>query len=235
MKKILVLQHVDYEILGTLYPMLKEKGFNVDCINFGKNPEAQPKLNGASALILLGGPMNVNQTKQYPFLAYETELIKEAIALDIPVLGICLGSQLIAKALGGKVQKHTQHEIGWYKMEISENGKKDPLLKHIDHEYIFEWHGDTFSLPSACTLLASTQTCSHQAIRYGDKVYGFQFHLEVDVPTIQRWMNIPRYQEDLLSLWGKNGLEKVETETEKNIHRSMELSKLVFEAFLHLI
>lgn len=235
MKKILVLQHVDYEILGTLYPLLKEKGFQVDCINFGKNPSARTDLKQYAALILLGGPMNVNQTKKYPFLAYEVELIQEALALDIPVLGICLGAQLIAKALGGKVEKHAHHEIGWYKMSISEDGKSDPLLKHIQDEYIFEWHGDTFSLPKSCTLLASTKTCSNQALKYGEKVYGFQFHLEVDIPTIKRWMNIPQYQKDLLSLWGKSGLEKVSEETEKYIDRSMKLSRTVFEQFLSLV
>src|SRR5262245_9091861 len=186
MRKILVCQHVPYEILGTLNPLFKKSGFRIRYVNFGRHPHDQPDLEGYDGLVILGGPMNVDQVEQHPHLDHEMKLIRDAIDKDIPVLGICLGSQLIAKALGAKVGKNHVKEIGWQDIYVTEEGKADPLMVHFQApEKLFQWHEDAFELPPGSVHLASSSTCTYQAFRYGTKVYGFQFHLEVDEPMIE--------------------------------------------------
>ncbi|MFQ5903231.1 MAG: gamma-glutamyl-gamma-aminobutyrate hydrolase family protein, partial [Candidatus Binatia bacterium] len=131
MRKLLVCQHVAFEILGTLDPLFKSCGFRIRYVNFGRHPDAQPSLEGYHGLVVLGGPMNANQVDQYPHLATEMNLIEQAIGKGIPVLGVCLGAQLIAKALGAKVTENQEKEIGWYDVSPTEEGKSDPLLAHF--------------------------------------------------------------------------------------------------------
>ncbi len=126
--KILVFQHVPYEPLGTLDPLLKECGFRIRYVNFGRNPDHRPTLDKYAALIVLGGPMNADQIDTYPNLAMEVESTREAIARDMSVLGICLGAQLLAKALGGEVKRNPLREIGWYDVDLTEAGETDPVL-----------------------------------------------------------------------------------------------------------
>lgn len=198
MKKILVCQHVAHELLGTLNPLLKSHGFRIKYINFGRDPKAQPSLEGTDGLILLGGPMNVDDVDRYPHLAHEVILIQQAVAKELPVFGICLGAQLIAKALGGTVTKNRVKEIGWYDLDLTTEGKKDPLFLHFNpREKIFQWHGDTFSIPPGAVHLASSPDCATQAFRYHSNVYGFQFHLEVDEPMIHRWLNVAENKKEV--------------------------------------
>ncbi|MDX1386924.1 MAG: type 1 glutamine amidotransferase, partial [bacterium] len=204
-------------------------------VNFGREPEAQPGLDGYQALILLGGPMNLDQESQYPHLSYETRLVEEAIQRDMPVLGICLGAQIVAKALGAEVGKNPEKEIGWYPIEITAEGQKDPVLKHFQsQEWIFQWHGDTFKIPQGTSHLATSPTCPNQAFRYGDKVYGFQFHMEADEALIERWLKVPRHLEELEALKGKVDPEEIRTLTPKHVERLKELSELTFSEFLRI-
>src|SRR5204863_9872367 len=114
MKKLLVLQHVAHELLGTLNPLLKRSGFRIRYVNFARHPDAQPSLDGYNWLVVLGGPMSVNDADRLPHLTTEMRLIEEALRRNIPVLGICLGAQLIAKTLGADVYPNKEKEIGWY-------------------------------------------------------------------------------------------------------------------------
>ena len=114
MKKLLVFQHVPHEILGTLNPLLKSAGFRIRYVNFGRHPDAQPTLDGYHGLVVLGGPMSVNDSDRLPHLTTEMKLIEEAMKRNLPVLGICLGAQLIAKTLGARVYSNKEKEIGWY-------------------------------------------------------------------------------------------------------------------------
>ena len=116
--KVLVFQHVPYEPLGTLDPLLKEAGFRIRYVNFGRMPQQEPALERYEALIVLGGPMNADQIDTYPNLLTEVEIIREAVDRNMSVLGICLGAQLLAKALGGQVARNATREIGWYDVEI---------------------------------------------------------------------------------------------------------------------
>ncbi len=236
MAKVLVLQHVAYEILGTLDPMIRKRGHRVRYVNFSREPDAEVELDKYAGLIILGGPMNVDMVEDYPHLATEVEIIQEAMAQKMPVLGICLGAQLIAKTLGAKVRKNPEKEIGWYDITLTEEGIKDPILKHIGQtKPIFEFHSDTYELPENCIHLASSPTCANQAFRYGNNVYGFQFHLEVDAALVERWLSAPVYQAEIAQTNGKIDPAVIRIETEKNIDQLYELSKNIFGSFLDLL
>lgn len=235
MPRLLVFQHVPHEILGTLNPLLKRAGFRIRYVNFGRHPDAQPALDGYQGLVVLGGPMSVNDTAEHPHLATEMRLIEEALDRDMPVLGICLGAQLIAKTLGASVYKNREKEIGWYDVATTATGSSDPLLTHFEtREKIFQWHGDTFDLPRGALHLASSPLCEQQAFRYGEKVYALQFHLEVDHAMIERWLNVPSNSDEIAELGGKIEAETIRRETPEYIQRLKTLSDRTFGGFIKL-
>lgn len=235
MSKILVFQHVPHEILGTLDPLLKGAGFRIKYVNFGRNSDAQPSLNGYRGLVVLGGPMNVDDVDRYTHIGIEIDLIQQAIDKNIPVLGICLGAQLIAKSLGAEVRKNGVKEIGWYEVAPTSEGRVDPLLSNFrDTEKIFQWHGDTFDIPVGSVHLASSPDCINQAFRYGNNVYGLQFHLEVDQAMIERWLRVPNNRREIENTKGEIDPQRIRLETVKYIDRLKHLSNLVFgEYFQH--
>jgi len=236
MKKLLVLQHVAHELLGTLNPLLKRAGFRIRYVNFARHPDAQPSLDGYDGLIVLGGPMSVNDTKRLSHLMTELKLIEDAMRREIPVLGICLGAQLIAKTLGADVYPNTVKEIGWYDVFPTDAASSDPLLMELEKtEKLFQWHGETFDIPKSARHLAFSSLCANQAFRYGDKVYGFQFHLEVDEPMIHRWLGVAENQKEISSLrGGANYIECIYNETPEYMARLAELSERVFGEFINL-
>ncbi len=190
--KILVFQHVPYEPLGTLDPLLKRAGFRIRYVNFGRDPGARPDLTRYAALIVLGGPMNADQTDDYPNLSIEVELIRQAVARGMSVLGICLGAQLLAKALGGTVARNPVREVGWYDVRLTEQGRNDGVLSAFAPvQRVFQWHEDGIHLPPGAVHLAASDASEVQAFRYGEHAYGFQFHLEVDRSLIERWLTLP--------------------------------------------
>ena len=235
MKGLLVLQHVPHELLGTLNPMLKRAGFRIRYVNFARYPEAQPSLDGYAGLIILGGPMSVNDAHRLTHLTTELKLIEEALRREIPVLGICLGAQLIAKTLGADVYPSREKEIGWYDVSPTDEAVGDPLLAELQTtEKIFQWHGETFDIPRTTRHLAFSPLCANQAFRYGNKVYGFQFHMEVDEPMIQRWLNVAENQQEISRLGGADHLERIQYETTEYMARLTELSTRVFGEFINL-
>lgn len=235
MKKLLVCQHVPFEILGTLNPMLREAGFRMRYVNFGRHPDARPELDGYSGLVILGGPMSAYEV-EHGHLATEVDLIQTALDRDLPVLGICLGAQLIAKALGAKVKPNPVPEIGWYGVSVTEEGRRDPLFSRFRKtETLFQWHADTFHMPRKTVLLATSPDCRNQAFRFGDRVYGFQFHLEVDEPLIERWLNIPLHKAELRNLRPRITAERIRQETPVNIRRLRYLSEKAFGGFIRLL
>jgi len=235
MRRLLVFQHVSFEILGTLHPLLKARGFRLRYANFGRHPHAHPDVTHYNGLVVLGGPMNVDNLERYPHLAVEVELIRQAIEQGIPVLGICLGAQLIAKALGASVSANGAKEIGWYEITPTAEAKDDPLFRDFKRaEKIFQWHSDAFELPPGAVLLATSQTCHRQAFRYGTNVYGFQFHLEVDERLIERWLTVPEHCAELGDGSGRFDPTTIRHETTVNIHRSQSLSEQVFGRFIDL-
>jgi len=235
MKRLLVLQHVPHEILGTLNPLLKRAGFRIRYVNFGRHPDAQPKLDGYHGLVVLGGPMSVNESDRLPHLVTEMKLIEEAMQQNLPVFGICLGAQLTAKTLGARVYPNHKKEIGWYDVAPTQTGPSDPMFAHFeDSEKIFQWHGDTFDIPHGAAHLATSQLCPNQAFRYGTNVYGLQFHLEVDEPMIHRWLRVPENRREIRELHGHIDPDHIKHENPRHLPRMHELSNQVFGAFIAL-
>ncbi len=186
----LVLQHEACEPLG----YFEER---VECEYFRLYEGDFPGgLQGYSGLIIMGGPMNVYEEGKYSFVKDEDLLIKEALKSGIPTLGICLGSQLIAKAAGANVYKEQEKEIGWYEVGLTEEGRGDRIFSMFEDRFtVFQWHGDTFDLPDGAVLLAENDLYN-QAFRVGN-AYGLQFHLEVTEGMIEDWMR--EYREEVQS------------------------------------
>lgn len=235
MRKVLVFQHVAHKILGTLNPTLKEHRLNMRYVNFERTPDEHPSMKKYNGLIILGGHMGVYESEKYKHIKVEMQLIEEALKKDIPILGICLGAQLLAHVLGSSVRKSSEKEIGWCDIDLTSAGVTDPLFSHFKpKEKIFQLHGDTFDIPKTSVHLAKSNICEAQAFKYGDKVYGFQFHLEVDQMMIQRWLDNPKNFDEMFSSHKNFSKEKIEQETQLYLPNSLDISRQTFEKFIGL-
>ncbi len=231
--KILVFQHVPYEPLGTLDPLLKDAGFRIRYVNFGRDPHQRPSLDKYEALIVLGGPMNAHQIDTYPNLATEVDVIREAVDSGMSVLGICLGAQLLAKAIGGQVSRNAEREIGWYDVQLTEAGQADPVISSFaTTQRVFQWHEDGIRLPGGAEHLATSPASTVQAFRCGDHAYGFQFHLEVDASLVERWLTVPGNQPMLAAEAGRVDPETIRKQTAQWIGDLEELSRLTFSRWI---
>jgi GMP synthase (glutamine-hydrolysing) len=181
---ILTLRHEPFEHLGNFAQILTARG-----ISFSYHDLDQPSLTAdPSALVVLGGPMFANDAR----LAPELDLIRRALARGIPILGICLGSQLIAKALGAPVYRNSALEIGWHPVHLTQAARADPVFAGLESPTtFFHWHSETFDVPRDTELLAWSAGCRHQAYRYRNNVYGLQFHPEVTPEMIEDWQSQP--------------------------------------------
>ncbi len=184
--QVLVFRHDRFQHLGLIAGSLERHGIGFRYVDLASNPEQDPPVTDADGLIFLGGPMFVND--DLPYLRREEQFIVEAVAQRKPVLGICLGSQLVAHALGGRVYWNPVSERGGAPVYWTEAGTSDPLLGGLPSpEMIFHWHGQTFDLPPSAEWLAYSSECRNQAFRVGDLVYGLQFHLEASPDMIACW------------------------------------------------
>lgn len=198
MPLIHVFRHVPHEGLGTIAPALKRAGWRAKIIDVWKPGFIAPAASSMRALIVMGGPMGVYEQDRYPFLKKELALMKRMVSAGKPVLGVCLGSQLLAAALGRRVYPNERKEIGWYKVKLTPAGKRDPLFHDLPSEpQVFQWHGDTFDLPRGAALLATSPLCRNQAFRIGQRAWGLQFHLETDPPMIRDWLGQPGTDREL--------------------------------------
>lgn len=234
MTTVLWLQHVAHESLGTIEPALTEAGLAPRAVElFRRVPETLP-WEEAAGLIVMGGPMNVDQTEQFPFLAPERTWIRQAIDRQLPVLGICLGSQLIARALGASVTANPVKEIGWYPLELLPAAAEDGLLAGCPPRLsVFQWHGDTFDLPDGAVALARSPLCENQAFRFGDRVYAFQFHLEVTAEIIDAWLDVPENRRELGGLAAIDPAE-IRRLVPDHLPRMREVGARVFRRFAEL-
>jgi len=213
---VLIVKHIEIEGPGLIEDCLKGERIPYQIINLESGIHL-PKLDDFSAVVILGGPMNVYEEDRYPFLREEDLFIKEAIQRGKAVLGICLGAQLVAKALGAKVTKAPVKEIGWFDVSLTKVGSRDPLFSRLPKTFpVFQWHEDTFEMPNAGKLIATSTSVPHQAFKYGENAYGLQFHLEVTEKMIREWMESYELEFDgsqppLLSK------SKILTETERKI------------------
>jgi GMP synthase (glutamine-hydrolysing) len=187
LKQAAAIRHVPFEDLGTFEPMLRQAGYDVRYIEAGLDDVGAAGLDEADLLIVLGGPIGAYEEAGYPILVDELALLDRRLSSDRPTLGICLGAQLIARALGSRVYSTGVKEIGWAPLELRNAGRAG-VLRHLDGFNVLHWHGDTFDLPDGCELLASTAVCRHQAFARGPNLLALQFHPEVDERNIERWL-----------------------------------------------
>jgi len=201
MKSILVLQHVPHETLGSLESHFREAGLTWQMLPLFRKTPPRLELRQAAGLVVLGGPMSVDEVQQYPFLQAEVGWLQEALALQLPVLGVCLGSQLLAKAAGARVYANGVKEIGWYGLDLTPAAAEDPLFAGLaPRQQVFQWHGDTFDLPREAVHLASSPACRHQAFRMGESAWGLQFHVEMTADLVLRWLDHPLNRQELSTL-----------------------------------
>lgn len=234
MARVLVLQHVAAEPLGVLDPMLRQRGHRIRYVNFARDPDAQPRLDRYQALIILGGPMQIGQTGRYPHLVTECRLIEQALHDELPMLGICLGGQVLAHVLGGRVGPGEQAEIGWYSLHPTPATPDDKILAPlIEPHPIFQWHHWGFDCPPDAYSVADNPDSGCQAFRAGESAWGFQFHLELDRRLIHRWLTLPFYRNDLSDSGLARTPDQIEADTDQYLPSTLKLADKVFGAWLN--
>jgi GMP synthase (glutamine-hydrolysing) len=239
MKAVTVIRHVPVESLGNLETILRGAGIPLHVIECFDPRWPQIERQGfdprrIAGLIVMGGPMNVDQSDQFSFLATEVRWLAQAIDAQLPTLGICLGAQLLAKAAGSKVYPNALREIGWYQLEMLAGSKDDTLLAGASQtETVFQWHGDTFDLPSEAVQLARTDTCEQQAFRCGPHAYGLQFHLEMTADMVEDWLAEPEMCGELALAPHVDPVE-VRRNTPANLAAMAPLAQRVFGRFAEL-
>lgn len=190
MKKLRIhyLQHVPFEGLGCIETWIRKKEHPLSVTRFYQH-EPLPPVEEPDWLIVLGGPMGIYDQEAYPWLGAEKAFIKQAIEQHKVVLGICLGAQLIADALGARVYAGKEKEIGWFPIRKTAEGKEAALLAHMpDALSVFHWHGDTFDIPAGAKSLAESAACAHQAFLYEERVLGLQFHFEATPDSVRQML-----------------------------------------------
>lgn len=183
----LVIHHIAFEDLGTWKPVLEKAGYAIAGYEAGLGLPPEDEIVAASLCVVLGGPMSVNDEAKYPWLRREKELVRLRMASLRPIVGVCLGAQMMARALTMEVRPAPAKEIGWGAVRLTEAGLASPL-RHLEDAPVLHWHGEIFDLPPGADLLASTELTPHQAFAYRNWALGFQFHPEADADTLERWL-----------------------------------------------
>lgn len=186
-RKVVAIRHVPFEDLGTFEQPLRERGFDINYVDAGLNKIGDETIYDADLLIVLGGPIGVNDTANYPFLVDEAHTIRAWLDYHLPILGICLGAQLIARALGAEVRPIARPEIGFEHLALTKDGQAS-VLSDLEDTPVLHWHAEAFDLPAGATRLASTRGCANQAFSLGPNVLALQPHLEANPVEIERWL-----------------------------------------------
>lgn len=187
MKQTVVVRHVCFEDLGSFADVLAEHGYGIRYLEAGVDDLHAGDWLAPDLLIILGGPLGVYQKAEYPYLAAELDIARRRIGANRPILGICLGSQIMAQALGARVVVAERDEVGWAPIALTRAGRASPLA-HLEQIPVLHWHGDRFELPPGAERLASTPACPNQGFRTTANVLGLQFHPEVRWPDLERWL-----------------------------------------------
>jgi len=188
MGHVVAIRHVAFEDLGLLDPLLRERGHSVQVLDAGVDDLGGLDPLAPDLLVVLGGPIDAPDAAQYPFLAIEVDLLHTRLTADRPTLGLCLGAQLMALALGATVHPGPEKEIGWAPIALTAAGAES-CLRHLDAAQtpVLHWHGDTFTLPAGAVHLASTPVCPNQAFGIGRTGLALQFHAEAAGRSLERW------------------------------------------------
>ncbi|PKM76056.1 MAG: GMP synthase [Firmicutes bacterium HGW-Firmicutes-15] len=207
--RLLMIQHVACEGPGLLHEVLSQRGWELDIKYMDTAGTVLPSnLDDYQAFIILGGPMGAYEEDMYPYLLKVQELVREAAKSKMPTIGICLGGQLIARALGSDVGPNRVKEIGWSPVRLLPEGKASSLFDGLPSSFsVFQWHQDTFALPDGAVLLVKGETCENQAFVYGDNIWALQFHLEVTPDMIRHWADV--YSDELIQYGGPGAASRL--------------------------
>jgi GMP synthase-like glutamine amidotransferase len=201
--RLLVLQHIACEHPGVFSEVMRERGVEAVAVEIDEG-EPLPDWRGFDGIVAMGGPMGAGDEAEHPWLGAEKVLIREVVEAGRPFLGVCLGVQLLAAALGARVYTAERAEVGLLEVELTAAGRDDPLFAGIGELPVtLQWHGDTFDLPDGAVRLARSPMARNQAFRVGERAYGIQFHLEVTGKMAREWATIPAYRASLESTLGE--------------------------------
>ena len=235
--RFLVLQHIDIEHPGIFRNFMREDGIEWDAVELDEG-EAIPPLDPYDAVISMGGPMDVFEEEAHPWLADEKEAIREIVAgRGMPFLGVCLGHQLLADALGGRVETMAEPEVGVMTVDLTEAGRADPLLAGLDPTVTcLQWHGCAVTvLPEGGVSLAESALCAVQAFRVGNCAYGLQYHVELTPTTVSEWGDVPAYQSSLERALGPEGLPPFEAEAQRRMPSFNRDARILYDNFTALV
>jgi GMP synthase-like glutamine amidotransferase len=228
----LVLQHIACEPPGVYEDVMRERGLELVRVELDEG-EPLPDWREFDLIIAMGGPMSVNEDARLPWLKAEKRLIHDAVRARIPFFGACLGAQLLAASLGGRVYEGPRPEVGFLPVELTDAARRDPLFAPLPVRLItFQWHGDTFTLPRGSVRLAASPAYRNQAFRWGKTAYGVQFHLEVSAEMAQEWAQVPEYAAALERVLGATGAARVLDEFEQRADALAQHARGLFERWL---
>ena len=235
--KFLVLQHIDIEHPGVFRDFMREDGIEWDAIELDEG-EAIPPLGGYDAVISMGGPMDVFDEDEFPWLADEKAAIREAVRdREMPFLGVCLGHQMLADALGGRVERMAEAEVGVLTVDLTEAGRADPLLAGLDSPVTcLQWHGCAVTgLPEGGVALASSPVCAIQSFRVGRRAWGIQYHVEQTPTTVDEWGAVPAYADSLEKTLGPGSLAPFAAETARNMPGFNRDARILYDNFVGVV
>jgi GMP synthase (glutamine-hydrolysing) len=229
--KVLAIYHVAHERLGGLDKPLRAAKITLVPFNAASPKARWPKhATDYAGYIVMGGPMGVYEQAKHPFLAREITLLSQAVRADRPVLGICLGAQLLAAALGARVLRNPTKEIGWHPVMREPGADSDRMCDAFGQtETVFQWHGDTYELPRGAVRLFSSPLCPEQAFRFGERAHGFQFHVEVTPVMVRAWL--VKNKKELADLKGQIDSSAIRAQIRQHSARLQELCAHVSSTF----
>lgn len=228
---VLVLQHVRCEPPALYEDLLLRRGFAIHRVELDEG-EPLPTDLDFRAMIVMGGPMGALDDVVHPWLARERAFIAKAVEAEIPYWGVCLGAQLLAAALGAKVFRGSDPEVGIYDVELTEAAGSDPVFAGLPSDFpVFQWHGDTFELPSGARHLARSAMFPNQVFAVGS-AYAIQFHVEVTAGLAAQWAEIEAYSSALEAIYGPGATEKVLGDLNDNLSNLAKIATSIFEAWL---
>lgn len=235
--KFLVIKHVVVEGLGVFERFCHDAGIAIDTVELERG-DAFPNLEGYAALWVMGGPMNVSDEAEFPWLVEEKALIRKAVReLNLPYMGVCLGAQLLADALGGEVKPMSVPEVGLLPVTLAADGLNHPLMAGLPATLnVLQWHGqEVRQFPAGSTLLASSSHCPVQAYAVGDNAFGLQFHCETTDTTVKDWIQIPAYRTDLEITLGATGADELKQAVRQHLTEMNYEARIMFDNFLKIV
>jgi GMP synthase (glutamine-hydrolysing) len=234
-RPILLVRNDGFETFGVAPGALARAGMDLVTTNLTDPSVELPPLEDVSGVITFGGTVNVDQVDEYPQLGAVRQYTREAVERDVPYLGICLGSQLLARALGTEVVKGPVKEVGFEPVRLTSDAKEDVLLSFLEpEERVMQWHEDTHDLPDGATLLITGDRIPTQAYRVGETAWGIQFHAEVEAWELAWWLEVADAAMDLKATWGKSA-DAIRAEARQHMARQEERGREIFTRFADVV